>query len=215
MKLNIKGTIIPNSSKWIYDLFEMDSCCPNDVISAIEQSGGDLDVYINSGGGSIFAGSEIYAALRECKNVRIHIVGLAGSAASVIACAGKSDITPTGMVMIHNVSGSASGDHNDMTKMAGTLKTCSRALATAYIEKTGKSEKEIMSLMDKETWFTAQEAVDYGLIDNITEADTGMKLVAAIFEPVIPHAVEEKTRCLLNDVEKLKAENRLLKLGGK
>ena len=66
MKIDIKGTIVQNDDKWLYDWFGMESTCPKDVISAIEQTKEEgLDVYINSPGGSVFAGSEIYSALQN------------------------------------------------------------------------------------------------------------------------------------------------------
>ena len=68
MKIDVKGTIVHNDEKWIYDMFEMQSTAPKDVLPAIEQAKGErLDVYINSEGGDIGAGSEIYAALQEYK----------------------------------------------------------------------------------------------------------------------------------------------------
>ncbi len=86
-KIEVKGVIVPNEDKWIYDFFEMDAVCPRDVLTKIPQDEKEpIDVYINSGGGEITSGSEIYAALREYRGiVNIHVVGMAASAASVIA----------------------------------------------------------------------------------------------------------------------------------
>ena len=161
MRIDIKGTIISNDDKWIYELFEYDNTSPNDVIKAIDQANGEpLEVYINSGGGDIFAGSEIYSALRSYKGeVNIHVVGFAASAASVIACAGKSDISPTAMFMVHNVSGRAQGDYHVMDKSSDVLRTANKSIAAAYMAKTGMSEKEALAMMDQETWLTAQQAV--------------------------------------------------------
>ena len=191
MSINIKGTIIQDAQKWVYDYFGMPATCPADVISGLEAAAGqDVDIYINSGGGEIFAGSEIYTAIRNYSGkARIHVTGLAASAASVILCAAESDITPTGMVMIHNVSSYASGDYQDMQHEAEVLETASRALRNAYVQKTGRSDEEFKTLMDQEKWFTAQEAVDMGLCDRV--AGDGMQLVAAM-SPVIPEAVIDK-----------------------
>ena len=188
MKIEIKGTIINDDDKWIYDLFDMTSTCPKDVADRMEEADGeDLDIYINSGGGAVFAGNEIYSAIRAYKGrVKIHVTGLAASAASVIMCAAESDISPTAMVMIHNVSSYAEGNYMDFQHESEVLRTASRALCAAYVEKTGKSEEEMQKLMDKEKWFTAQEAVDMGLCDEISGSE--MQLVAAI-APVIPDTV--------------------------
>lgn len=170
MKLNIIGDIIPNNDKWVYDWLEYDGTCPNDVHSAVEKANGEpLDVYINSGGGDVFAGSEIYEALRDYSGeVTIHVI-YAASAASVIMCARRSVITRTGMVMVHNVSSLSRGDYHDMDKSSEILQKANRAIAAAYTAKSGKTEAEILEMMDQETWLTGQEAVDVGLVDAISE----------------------------------------------
>ncbi len=225
MRIDVKGTIVSNDDKWIYEWFEMDATCPNDVNKLIDQANGEtLEVYINSGGGDIFAGSEIYSALRSYKGeVSIHVVGFAASAASVIACAGKSDITPTAMVMVHNVSSRAQGDYHIMDKSSEALQTANKSIAAAYMAKTGMSEQEALAMMDQETWLTAQQAVDKGLIDKIAESQN-LKLVAAYQTPLIPQSVIDKARNIiknpLNEAgiltpEKAQAQLKLLKLGGK
>ena len=95
-KIEVKGTIVGNADKWIYEWFGMDATCPKDVNAAISEANGEpLLVEINSGGGDVFAGSEIYTALKAyAGTVEINIVGLAASAASVIAQAGHSRISP-------------------------------------------------------------------------------------------------------------------------
>jgi len=224
LRIDVKGTIVSNDDKWIYEWFEMDATCPNDVNKLIDQANGEpLEVYINSGGGDIFAGSEIYSALRSYKGeVNIHVVGFVASAASVIACAGKSDIAPTAMVMVHNVSGRAQGDYHVMDKSSDVLHTANKSIAAAYMAKTGMSEKEALAMMDQETWLTAQQAVDKGLIDKIAE-NQNLKLVAAYQTPLIPQTVIDKVRNIvknpLNEAgiltpEKAQAKLNLLKLGG-
>lgn len=209
MKIDIKGTIISNDDKWIYDFFEMTSTCPRDVLAALEQAKGEeIDVFINSPGGNVFAGSEIYSALRNANGtVRLHVVGLAASAASVIMCAGHCDISPTAMVMIHNASAYLEGyyDHIEMQQNADALNAASRAICSAYVEKTGRAESEFMELMSREKWFTAQEAVDIGLCDEISSTENGgMKLVATS-APIIPMAVAKKIKTMQDDWEREKA----------
>ena len=159
-KVRIAGVIISNDQKWIYDWFEMDSFCPNDLRKAITDEYETIEVEINSGGGSVFAGSEIYTALKNHKGqVNVSIVGLAASAASVIATAGKTvKMSPTAQFMVHNVSAQGEGDYRDMQHMADILKTANETIASSYILKTGKSKDEILAMMDKETWLTAEKA---------------------------------------------------------
>lgn len=168
-KIEVKGTIVGNADKWIYEWFGMDATCPKDVNAAIGEANGEpLLVEINSGGGDVFAGSEIYTALKAYAGaVEINIVGLAASAASVIAQAGHSRISPTALFMVHNVSGAAYGDCNAMTHEAEVLQTANKAVAAAYLEKTGKSMEELLGIMDAETWMDAQKAVEYGFVDEV------------------------------------------------
>ena len=168
-KIEVKGTIVGNADKWIYEWFGMDATCPKDVNAAISEANGEpLLVEINSGSGDVFAGSEIYTALKAyAGTVEINIVGLAASAASVIAQAGHSRISPTALFMVHNVSGSAAGDFHDMQQEAEILQTANKAVAAAYLEKTGKSMEELLGIMDAETWMDAQKAVEYGFVDEV------------------------------------------------
>ena len=168
-KIEVKGTIVGNADKWIYEWFGMDATCPKDVNAAISEANGEpLLVEINSGGGDVFAGSEIYTALKAyAGTVEINIVGLAASAASVIAQAGHSRISPTALFMVHNVSGSAAGDFHNMQQEAEILQTANKAVAAAYLEKTGKSMEELLGIMDAETWMDAQKAVEYGFVDEV------------------------------------------------
>lgn len=171
-RVGIKGTIIPNDYRNVYGYFGVEATAPADVSEAIAEADGDEIVFeINSGGGSIFAGSEIYNAIRSYQGEkRIEIVGLAGSAASMIACAAESAITPTGMLMIHNVSGSGYGDHQVFEREAAALQECDRAIASAYVEKTGMDRQELLDMMNAETWISAERAVEMGFVDGIIPA---------------------------------------------
>lgn len=213
MKIDIKGVIVPNDDAWIYDWCEIENTPPKKVLDVLEKADGNaVDVYINSGGGDVFAGSEIYSALRSYNGeVSIHIVGLAASAASVVACAGKSDISPTAMVMVHNVHGYANGDWQTMSKESDVLKQANRAIASAYCAKTGMNEEEALSLMEKETWLTAQDAVKLGIVDSV--AEQSVKLAAST--GMLPNATLEKIRnTVFSPCEIEKEKNNFEKLKG-
>ncbi len=168
--INIKGVIIPNNYKWYYNLFEMDSTCVKDVQDIMDQvkDGDEVEVYINSPGGVIDVGSEIYTLLRKhSEKVKIYITGEACSAASVIAMAAYSEMAPTALMMVHCVSSGVNGNHSDMEHMAETLRTADKALSSAYVDKTGMSEEEILQIMENETWLTADQALERGLIDKV------------------------------------------------
>lgn len=201
IEVDVRGDIISNDDKWIYDWLEWDATCPADIKNALntKPEGEKLTVLVNSGGGSVMAGQEIYSLLNGRDDVEIKVQSLAGSAASVIAMANTSEISPVAMIMIHNVSMyGAGGDYHDMQKNAEILKQMNAALASAYSSKTGKSEEEILKLMDRETWLTANQALEMGFVDKITDTAqmftnniSGMRLTDEIRERVL---VEKKAK---------------------
>lgn len=204
--INIRGDIVGNDDKWIYDWFGMEATCPKDVTDIIQaaEEGEEIEVLINSGGGSVWAGQEIYSALAKSRNVIIRIQSLAGSAAGVVAMAGHSIISPVAMIMIHNVSlSSASGDYHDMQKNAEILKQMNAAMASAYTQKSGRPLDEILKLMDKETWLTANQCLDYGFVDEIetgqqsviyTNSYSGMWLTDEIRQKAMEQRAEKEAR---------------------
>lgn len=183
MKISIRGPIVSSNKHRLYQFYGMEATSPKSVADALTKGNGErAEVEINSGGGEIFAASEIYTALRSyAGGVIVRIVGLAASAASIIAMAGESEMTPTGMMMIHNVQTEASGDYRQMEHTAGTLRDANHAIISAYIAKTGRPEAEIAAMMDAETWITAERAVELGLVDRVMQPDTGQKPLAADF----------------------------------
>ena len=171
IQINVSGDIISNDDKWIYDWLKWDSTCPNDIKNALatKPENEKLTVLVNSGGGSVMAGQEIYSLLCNRSDVEIKVQSLAGSAASVIAMANHCEISPVAMIMIHNVSMSgASGNYHDMQKNAEILRQMNAALASAYVSKTGRPQEEILKLMDRETWLTANQALEMGFVDGIS-----------------------------------------------
>lgn len=174
MDIEIKGDIIEDDSQWIYDWIGWSYTTAKNVKNALNDAKGEsVTLKINSPGGSVFAASEIYTELRNYKGeVNIEIVGLAASAASVIAMAGKSKMSPTAQLMVHNVSTYASGDYRDMEHTAEILKNANDTIANAYISKSGMSRDNALELMNKESWLTAAKAKELGLIDEIMFEDS-------------------------------------------
>ncbi|VXB16436.1 ATP-dependent Clp protease proteolytic subunit [Bacillus mycoides] len=182
VKLDIKGPIISSDEAWIYEWFEMDATSPGMVAKELTNANGeDLIVSINSPGGYVHEGSEIYTALKNyAGQVEVQIVGLAASAASVIAMAGdKVRISPTAQIMIHNASMWNGGDHRDMEKAAEMLKTTDRAIVNAYVIKSGKSEEELLNMMAEETWLGPQQALENNFVDEIMFMDNPVKMTAS------------------------------------
>jgi len=204
MKVKIKGPIISNSDAWIYEYFGIEATSPSMVDKVIEKANGeDLEVEINSGGGSVFAGSEIYTALKSYKgNVTVKIVGLAASAASVIAMAGKKvTMSPTAQMMIHNVSSRAEGDYREMEHTAEILKNANNTIANAYRLKTGKEQDELLSLMNKETWMTAQKAKELGFIDEVMFEDIQLAASTSYSGLLPPEVINKMRNTVKNPVQ--------------
>jgi ATP-dependent Clp protease protease subunit len=193
MKINIKGTIIPNDYKEFFNHLGIDSVCPQEVENIIDQAADkNIEVFVNSYGGSVYAGSEIYTLLRNyVGEVTIKITGIAASIASVIACAGYCEMSPAGMFMLHNVSGSADGDYNEMRKMAEILQESNKTIAAAYQDKTKKGESEILKMMNSETWLSAERAVELGFVDKIIEQKNRPILAASMAWLPDPETVEK------------------------
>lgn len=210
-EIRIGGTIVTNDEKWIYNRFGIEAFCYNDLIKNIKDEYEPLEIEINSPGGSVFAGSEIYTKLKRHKgSVTVDIVGLAASAASVIAMAGKRiRMTPTAQLMIHNVSSIGRGDYRDMAHISEVLKRANETVANAYMLKTGKTQEELLAMMDKEQWFTPELAKEHGFIDEIMFTQDNFQLVASFTPAIIPTEVIKKM-----NYEKQQAELDLLQLRG-
>lgn len=206
-RINIRGVMIPNDYKWYYNFFGEDSTCPADVQKVLDEfrDGDEIEVYINSPGGVIDVGSEIYTLLRGCRdNVKIYITGEACSAASIAAMAAYCEMSPTALLMVHCVSSGIRGNHSDMEHMAEVLRTADRALCTAYTEKTGMPEEEALEMMEHETWLTAEQAKERGLIDGIMfdEKQPENPLVAGPLFSLPDENQMEKVRKMLKQAEK-------------
>lgn len=210
--INVKGTVVSDDDAWIYNWFGIEAVSPNAISAALaEADGDDVVIRINSNGGDAFAGSEIYDLISSYEgNVLIRIVGMAASAASVIAMAAESEIAPTGLMMIHNVQSGTHGDYREMEHSAEVLREANRSIMLAYREKTGMSEDELLSLMDNETFMSADTAIEFGFVDKMSDygkeakaPDSGVQLAASM-TGLLPAATIRKFRA-----ERAKAQAQL------
>lgn len=150
-----------------------DEVTPKDFKKDLDALGDikNLNIYINSGGGDVFAGQAIHSMLkRHTANKIVYIDGLAASIASVIAMAGDKVIMPkNAMMMIHNAWTIAAGNKEDFRKLADDMEKIDESIVTIYTDKTGITTEEIKTLMEAETWFTAEEAVEKGFADEVEQ----------------------------------------------
>lgn len=135
---------------------------------------GDVELWINSPGGDCVAAAQIYNMLFDYKGkITVKIDGIAASAASVIAMAGDVvEMSPVGMMMIHNPSTIAMGDYRDMKQAVEMLDEVKESIINAYELKTGLSRARLAKLMDEETWMNANKAVELGFADSIIGGKT-------------------------------------------
>ena len=131
----------------------------------------NIDVYINSNGGVVDTAIAINNALRRHKaKVTVNIDGIAASAATLITCAGDIVRMPkNALFMIHNPSKIAMGDSEEMRKQADVLEKYKNSIMETYLQKVNIDKEKLSELMDNETWLNAEEALEYGFIDEITE----------------------------------------------
>ena len=134
---------------------------------------GNITVWINSPGGDVFAAAQIYNMLMDYKgSVTVRIDGLAASAASVIAMAGTTvEMSPVGMLMIHNPSTAVIGNTKEMQAAIQMLDEVKESILNAYELKTGQPRQSLSDLMDAESWMNAKKAVELGFADKILFAN--------------------------------------------
>jgi ATP-dependent Clp protease protease subunit len=145
------------------------------IESALRAIGEDtpINVTINSPGGDMFEGLAIYNLLKEHKApVNIKVIGVAASAASVIAMAGDTvEIARAGFFMIHNAWVLAAGNRHDLREVSDWLEPFDEVMADIYAARTGLDKKAVAKLMDSESWIGGQSAVDDGFADSLLQSD--------------------------------------------
>ena len=148
-----------------------DEITPAVFLSELQSGDGDITVWLNSPGGDCVAASRIYAMLMDYKgNVTIKIDGAAFSAASVVAMAGTRVLmAPCSLMMIHNPWTVAIGDSEEMLKASAMLDEVKEAIMNAYEIKTGMSRQKLSNLMDAESFFPVNRAMELGFADGMLE----------------------------------------------
>jgi len=129
----------------------------------------NMDIFLNSPGGDVFAGITIYNMLkRHTANKTVHVDGIAASAASIVAMAGDKIVMPkAATIMIHNAWGVSVGNKTDMRKLADELERIDGQLADIYSDRTGNKTDIVAGWMDEEKWMSGAEAFDLGFADEI------------------------------------------------
>ena len=206
-ELYFYGDIVSDtwSSWWV----EEDKC-PQDVSNFLKEldNSKDLNIYINSGGGSVFGGIAIYNMLKRHKGQKtVHVDGLAASIASVIALAGDKVIIPkNSQFMIHNPLCFLCDSYNasDLNKIANSLDNCKESILNIYLDhaKSNITKDKLSEMMGNETWLTGEQASEYFNI----EVENETELVACASDYFdkyknIPKHLNKKERISINTEE--------------
>jgi len=214
-RIKLRGPLISNNQQEVYDWFGMEAVSAKSISNALPDDGSDIVLEVNSNGGLVTVGSDIYTMLKQYPgNVTAEVTGMAASAASVaIMAADTVVISPTAQMMIHKaLLGCVSGNSDDLDKASNALKASDQGIVNAYVAKTGKSEDEVMELMRNETYMSAQKAVELGFADEIMTFDE-LDAVASIENGMLPQAViddffanrnkrKSEIKAMLREIEK-------------
>ncbi len=205
-KIEVKGPVINDDQSFFYDYFGQPYISPAKLNEALPKDDSDVELIINSNGGDVYAASDIWTSLKEYHGiVTAKVYGMAASAASVIAMAAdKLIMSPTARLMIHNSSTYGEGDHEEFSDVSKLLKGTDKSIAQAYMDKTGKSEKEVLNIMENTSYYTAEEALEAGLIDEVMDfsVEDPVQLFAASNTGMIPPQVIDKFREEIIDEKK-------------
>jgi len=185
----IKAAHEDTAEVWIYD--EIGESFWGEGVSAktfnkelSEITAPNIDLHIHSPGGMFFEGQAMHAAIsRHPAKVTTIVDGLAASAASLVALAGDEVVMADGAyMMIHNAWSLAMGNASDLRDSADLLDKIDQTQQNTYQRKSGQALSAIQDAMAEETWFTASEAVEFGLADRVEE---GLKAAAMTITPEI------------------------------
>lgn len=192
-RIKMKGPLISNNEYEAYEFFGLEAVSAKSITDQFpEDINEDIVLEVNSNGGLVTVGSEIYTALKNYKgHVTVEVTGMAASAASVaIMGADTVKISPTAQIMIHKaLLTRASGNSDDLEKAVNALKSSDQTIINAYVSKTGLSEDEIFEMMKNETFMPAQVAVEKGFADELMTFEKDLGAVASLESGLLPQAV--------------------------
>lgn len=210
-KIEINGQIVTDTIGKLYDWFGIKSAYPSKLKSQLEEADGeDITLEINSPGGVVMSGYEMYNALKNYEgNIEAHVV-YAASAATVVACAAdKTLMSEAGIFMIHNCSTATEGNYKDHERATDALKQINEGIINVYEGKTGLDRDKLQELMDNETYMAPQRAMELGFVDGlirnteeIEAQDVNLMALVASASPIVS---EEKAMEVLVALAKEKA----------
>lgn len=179
----------------------------------------DVVIKLNSPGGDVFQGVEMYNYLKDHpSNITVEVTGVAASAATFILAGADKVVMNVGTtVMIHEASTLGWGNKADMKKVVDRLETIDESILSIYVAKTGQSESQLTDWINSEKWFTADEAVKYGFADEVKKEakaseNTDSIDFAAMIKESVASAMAEFNPVINKTPEPLKQQSLLNKL---
>ena len=180
-----------------------------DIRESLESVTDDIVIKLNSPGGDVFEGIEIYNYLKDHpSNVTVEVTGVAASAATFITAGANEVIMNVGtLLMIHEASTFAWGNKSDIQKTLNALETIDESILSIYSEKTGQSNEQLEEWMNEEKWFTADEAVEFGFANSVKRDNVESVEPEESIEDIINSKVAIAMAAFSNALEKPIAKN--------
>lgn len=180
-----------------------------DIRESLESVTDDIVIKLNSPGGDVFEGIEIYNYLKDHpSNVTVEVTGVAASAATFITAGANEVIMNVGTsLMIHEASTFTWGNKSDIQKTLNALETIDESILSIYSEKTGQSNEQLEEWMNEEKWFTADEAVEFGFADSVKRDSVESVESEESIEDIINSKVAIAMAAFSNVLEKPIAKN--------
>lgn len=174
------------------------------VRDALEGVTEDVVIKLNSNGGDVFEGIEIYNYLKSHpSHITVEVTGLAASAATFIVAGADKAIMNTGTsFMIHEASSFAWGNKSELQKVLNALETIDDSIISIYEAKTGQSKEQLTDWMTEEKWFSAEDAVRFNFADEVKKDITDQLDVVALVDNAVAKAMETQPRTGLNKLFK-------------
>lgn len=180
MKISLFGDIVSDDYVWLYELFGIRCCSPRNVRDAMEElpEDEDLVIEINSPGGDVWAGFEIFGLLQTLGDrAEAHVVLLAASAATTVMCGcARVYASPVAQIMVHQPSVSVwfeTFNNDGARQLQNFLDSIKASIINSYVVKCGgkTSRRKLEQLVDDSTWMPAQDAISLGLVDGYLNTD--------------------------------------------
>ncbi|MGF2169766.1 head maturation protease, ClpP-related [Enterococcus casseliflavus] len=176
-----------------------------DIRESLDTVTDDIVIKLNSPGGDVFEGIEIYNYLKDHpSNVTVEVTGLAASAATFIIAGADEVIMNVGTsLMIHEASTFAWGNKQDIQKTLNALETIDDSILAIYSDKTGQSADQLREWMNEEKWFTADEAVEFGFANSVKRAESQEEPqdIASMIQDAVAVAMASLSQPVTNQVE--------------